>query len=97
MRAILEPMVANPVPNGTMAKWCQDHDGAIVHTLQTDNRLGNVWSPLSRTLDAHTYRGKALFNGSARDYAGMRVLAATDWALIVADDWHTIAYVVVTQ
>lgn len=79
-------------PSSTMAKWCQDHHGRAVHTIQINNHHGEIWAPLGRVLDAQSYASKALFDGSARDYAGMRVLAATADALIVADDWHTVAY-----
>lgn len=82
-------------PASTMAQWCKDHDERTVHTIQIDNNTGALWAPLGRVLDAHSYSTKALFDGSTRDYARMRVLAATGDALIVADDDHTIAYLVV--
>ena len=81
-------------PASTMAQWCKDRDGQTVHTIQINNHHGEVWAPMGRVLDAHSYATKAIFDGSTRDYAGMRVLAATGDALIVADDWHTIAYLV---
>lgn len=84
--------VMSAAPSSTMAKWCQGHHGQQVHTIQINNHHGEIWAPLGRLLDAQSYATKALFDGSARDYAGMRVLAANDEALIVADDWHTVAY-----
>lgn len=89
----LRPMVDSPTPRGTMAQWFQARNGSTVHTIQVDGNTGAIWSPLSRTVDATSYRGKVLLNGSARDYRGMKVLAVSGNALIVADDWHTIAYV----
>lgn len=79
-------------PSSTMAKWCQDRHGQIVDTIQINNHHGGIWAPFGRVLDAQSYATKALFDDSARDYAGMRVLAASEDALIVADDWHTVAY-----
>ena len=83
--------------SGTMRKWMESHDGQAVHTVQIDNETGTSWSPLGRTIRARGSRvGFADQDGnvSARDYAGMRVLHVTESALIVADDWHTIAYLV---
>lgn len=93
MNRQLQEVMATP-PSSTMAQWCRDHHGQAVHTIQIDNNTGSVWSPLGRVLDAQSYATKALFDDSARDYAKMRVLAASSDALIVADDWHTIAYLV---
>jgi hypothetical protein len=87
---LLEAIAA--APSSTMAQWCKDHDGQTVHTIQIDNKTGEVWAPMGRVLDAHSYATKALFDGSTREYAGMRVLATTGDALIVAADWHTVAY-----
>ncbi len=87
---LLEVMAASP--SSTMAQWCRDHHGQVVHTIQIDNNTGEVWAPTGRVLDSQSYATKALFDGSTREYAGMRVLAASGEALIVANDWHTIAY-----
>jgi len=79
-------------PAATMAKWCRDHHGQTVTTIQIDNNSGDVWAPQGRVVDAQSYATRALFDGSARDYAGMRVLVGGADVLIVADDWHTVAY-----
>ena len=79
-------------PSSTMAQWCRDHHGQAVHTIQITNDTGEVWAPTGRVLDAQSFAKKALFDGSAREYSGMRVLANSGEALIVTDDWHTIAY-----
>lgn len=97
MRSIhnrLRPMVDSPRPTGTMAAWFAGHNGAKVTTVQVNNQTGHVWTPTGRVVDARTYKGKVLLGGSARDYKGMRVIAATDSELIVSDDWHTVAYLV---
>lgn len=94
MLAHIRPMVNAPQRSGTMKAWFTARDGATIHTLQVDNRNGSVWAPLSRVADSHSKRGQVALNGSWRDYSGMRVIAAGKDALIVADDWHTIAYVV---
>lgn len=82
--------------SGSMAGWMREHDGARVHTVQVDNQSGRAWLPLSRTIDARA-RGHVRLcrdegDGSRRDYAGMHVVHASPRCLIVADDWHTIAY-----
>lgn len=94
MLAHIQPMVDVPQRSGTMKAWFTARDGATVHTLQVDNRNGGIWAPLSRVADSHSAAGKVALNGSWRDYAGMHVVAAAKDALIVTDDWHTIAYVV---
>lgn len=82
--------------SGTMRAWMQAHDGESVHTVQVTNHNGQVWAPLSRTVDAHTRAGSVILGDSNRDYAGMRVLSAAPHLLIVADDWHTVAYIPAT-
>jgi hypothetical protein len=94
MLGFIRPMMDAPQRSGTMQAWFTARDGATVHTLQVDNRNGGIWAPLARTVDSHSKRGQVALNGSWRDYSGMRVIAASGSALIVADDWHTIAYVV---
>lgn len=90
----LEEMISVASPSSTMAQWCRGYHGQTVRTIQIDNHSGAVWIPEERVLDAESYATKALFGGSAREYAGMRVLAARGDALIAADDWHTVAYLV---
>ena len=80
-------------PTGTMHKWMIEHDGQVVTTIQVHNSTGTAWTPTGRTIDAGT-RSSVKLSGSRRDYAGMRVIATTDDVLIVADDGHTIAYVI---
>lgn len=77
---------------GTMKAWMQARNGLYVQTLQVDNRTSVMWAPGARIVHSRpsTY---VQLDGSRRDYAGMRVIAVTATALIVADDWHTIAYV----
>lgn len=74
-------------PAGTMRAWFQRHDGRTVDTLQAtvgnDGRISNVWTPSGRLIDASRASSVSL-NGSTRDYAGCRVIAASDSALIVA-------------
>lgn len=77
-------------PNGTMRAWFQRHDGRTVDTLQAtvgnDGRVSNVWTPSGRLIDASRASSVSL-NGSTRDYARCRVIAAGDNALIVATPW----------
>lgn len=77
--------------SGTMKSWFQNHHGDYVTTIQVTNVTGEAWAPTSRVVDSSrsTY---VTLKGSARYYAGMRVIAVTDCVLIVADEWHTIAY-----
>lgn len=90
LAGLTAPRVA---PKGTMRAWMESHNGQTVDTVQITNRTGDSWTPIERKIEA-TRAGKVLLNDSARDYKGMRVLSATDSVLIVADDWHTIAYIV---
>jgi hypothetical protein len=45
-------------------------------------------------VDAVSKASFVTLSGSRRDYAGMHAIGMTDTAFIVADDTHTIAYVV---
>ena len=75
--------------SGTMRAWMEAHNRQTVTTIQIDNRNGSGWFPTGRTIDA---RPSAVFlDRSAHEYRGMKVLHATGSALIVGDDWHTIA------
>ena len=80
--------------HGTMRKWMEDHNGTDIHTVQVDTKkdVPNAWCPSDRTVDA-TRAGSVRLNGSTRDYAGMKVLHQDPNVLVVADTWHTIAYV----
>lgn len=78
-------------PKGTMRAWMAAHDGELVTTVQVDRKAGTRWAPTGRTVEARP--SFVLLSGSRRDYKGMRVLHATENALIVADDWHVVAYV----
>lgn len=79
---------------GTMRAWMEAHDGQDVHTLQatvTNERthvgeVRSVWQPGARTVDASRAGGVQL-DGSRRDYAGCRVVSASDDVLIVATTW----------
>lgn len=82
--------LANPA-KGTMKAWITANNGKRVHTVQIDTDLGSVWIPLSRVIDA-SRSTSVEFNGSARYYRGMRVLHTSDRAIVVADEFHTIAY-----
>lgn len=77
--------------SGTMRKWMRAHNGRQVTTIQVSNENGVSWCPTGRTIDA-TKASSVQFSGSYREYARMHVIAATDQVLIVADEWHTIAY-----
>jgi len=80
-------------PTGTMRQWFVKNHGKTVTTIQCESTANpGRWMPTGRTIDAETFFGRVLLSGSAREYRGMRVLHATPRVLIVADDWHTIAY-----
>lgn len=80
-------------PKGSLRAWMQAHDGQLVTTLQVSNGAGTVWCPTGRTIDA-SRAGGVVLSGSTRPYRGMVVAGATDAAIVVADDWHTVAYVI---
>lgn len=80
--------------SGTMKAWMQARDGKRVHTVQVDNDApARVWIPQNRVIDA-SRATLVEFDGSARYYSRMRVLHTTERCLIVADETHTIAYLV---
>lgn len=91
---MLEVLTGIGPASATMAAWWQGHDGQSVYTAQFDRRRSDWWLVPSRLIDAHSHRGRVLFANSARDYAGMRVIAASAKALIVTDDWHWVAYAI---
>jgi len=81
---------------GTMKAWFHSHDGDTVRTLQIDvRRDGALWAPGPRVVSAGA--SFVNFDGSRRDYAGMRVLGADEQTLVVSDDWHSIIYTTATE
>jgi hypothetical protein len=74
---------------GTMRAWMEAHTGQDVRTLQanvhTSGDVYSVWTPGGRTVSA-VRPGSVRLGESTRDYAGCRVLAATDATLIIATD-----------
>lgn len=84
---------APSAPRGTMRAWMSARDGMPVDTFQWGNDGRNPWAPGPRTIDA-TRAGSVTLNGSQRDYAGMRVIGASESALLVRDDWQTVLYIV---
>jgi len=78
--------------HGTMRAWMEANNGRTVHTVQVPREHGRLWVPVNRPIDAGK-AGKVYLGDSARDYAGMRVIGVTDSALVVADEFHVIAYV----
>lgn len=83
------------VPVGTMRAWMQARDGQRVDTIQVT--ASGAWAPMGRVIESKTRTGSVRLDGSTRDYKGMRVLAATDDALIVEGDGVAIAYIVVKE
>lgn len=79
-------------PSGTMRRWFEERNGQRVDTIQFDMVGGGLWTPLLREIDASRSSFVRL-DGSYREYAGMRVVARSDTALIVHNDWHVIGYV----
>lgn len=77
---------------GTMRAWMEAHNGDVVTTIQA-RRDGHSWCPTGRTVDARSRQGSVQLSGSTRDYAGCRVLHATDDVLIVTTYDEVIAYV----
>lgn len=80
-------------PMGTLRKWMVAHNGEVVTTVQIHNGNGTAWTPTGRTIDASKSTYVEL-SGSARYYAEMHVVATAPNVIIVADDEHTIAYVI---
>lgn len=86
---------------GTMREWMRAHDSRMVRTVQMTMRLVDcpahdacqrgelidVWTPGERMVDATTRAGAVFLNGSARDYAGCRVIASDADVLAVATPW----------
>ena len=83
-----------PPATGTMKTWCELHDGQNVLTIQRDNHTGGFWIPFAREVDAHSRATSVSFESSVREYRGMKVVSASRDLLIVADSWHTIAYII---
>ena len=79
--------------SGTMRAWMSARDGMTVDTFQWGNDGRNPWAPGPRTIDA-SRAGSVTLDGSTRYYAGMRVIGASDAALLVRDDWQSVLYIV---
>lgn len=75
---------------GTMRKWMTERHGRKVTTIQVTDYT--VWAPTGRMIDADTYAGRVLLNGSSREYAGLKVLHSGDRVLIVDGKNETIGY-----
>lgn len=75
---------------GTMRKWMTERHGRKVTTIQVSTYT--AWAPTGRTVDATSYTGKVLLNGSAREYAGLKVLHSDERVLIVDGKDVTIGY-----
>lgn len=88
----LDDAMTPPVNNmgGTMRKWFQDRNGRRVTTIQASSYT--AWMPTGRTVDATSSAGGVLLNGSAREYAGLRVLHSGERVLIVDGKDVTIGY-----
>lgn len=80
---------------GTMRAWMEAHHDARIQTLQatvsmdaTGENVGIhwMWQPGERTVSA-TRAGSVTLGESSRDYAGCRVIAASDESLVVASTW----------
>ena len=84
---------APSAPRGTMAAWFKARHGQAVETFQWNNDGGKPWAPGARTVSA-TRAGSVSLNNSQRDYAGMRVIGASESALLVRDGWQTVLYIV---
>jgi hypothetical protein len=100
-RVILEAEKAGP--RGTMRAWFQARHDAWVYTLQAtgsaDGEVWNIWTPGLRQIDSAARAGAVSLGGSWRDYAGTRVLAATDDVLVIVapfgDDVQVAVYATV--
>lgn len=105
-RATLAEVATAPA-EGTARGWFASRDGAEVHTLQAtitaapdaapDAAMAarSVWTPGARRVDA-SRASYVTLGGSRRDYAGLRVIAATPGALLglaeFGEDWHVVLY-----
>lgn len=70
----------------SIATWLRAHDEQCVNTLQASVRYGEVrhlWTPGRRTIDA--YATYAKLNDSARYYAGVHALRASDTVFVGYD------------
>lgn len=69
--------------SGTVKSWASAHHGSQIATLQVTD-TGSAWVPRVRTLDASRATFVTL-DGSRRDYAGTRVVAATPEVIAFVD------------
>lgn len=68
--------------------WVTAHEGARVDTLQASfpDDTGEIympWAPANRMVEARSTF--ALFNGSRRDYKGVKVLASDENTIVATD------------
>lgn len=68
--------------------WVTMHDGEAVDTLQATfpddtGRITMPWAPANRVIKARATF--ATFDGSRRDYRGVKVLASDDNTIVVTD------------
>lgn len=91
------------VAQGTARSWFEARNGWAVDTVQVSGYDAEgqpkVWAPVNRAINAQRsgyvtlHRDPEDTMGSRRDYAGLRVVAATSRVLIVDNSIETIAYV----
>lgn len=76
--------------SGTARKWFEARHGKEVALVQFSVQEGgmptNVWVPGARTVDA-SRATFVEFDGSKRDYRGLRVEAASDSVLVASTEW----------
>lgn len=89
----LVSVAAGSSAQGTLRDWMRAHDGVRVDTLQVGLGRRSAWAPTARVVDA-SRTTFATLDGSRRDYAGMRVVAANDDGIMVADESHVVVYAV---
>lgn len=82
---------ANHKPRGTVKAWFAEHHAEIVDTVQV--QPSKAWAPLNRSINSESFSGKVLLDGSAREYAGMKVLHADDDMLFASYEFGGTCYV----
>ena len=78
--ARVESLPASPARETWVAALTRGMEG------RAGGEVRSVWQPGARTVDASRAGGVQL-DGSRRDYAGCRVVSASDDVLIVATTW----------
>lgn len=76
----------------TLKNWMQSHDGQKVHTIQYSSESGQYWTPASRVVDA-SHASYVTFNGSRRDYKGMKVVESGVGYVFVQSENENILYI----